>query len=423
MSVSAFADEKAEIIKDTTSEAAILMDLDEYEEAYLLLKKWYYKGIYDNQLVFMLGISARETGNPKESIVLFKQILEEEPTALRVRLELARSYYITGDMKAAKREFLTVKAARPPKKIGDNIDKFLTAIKNNQPKYWSLRFSAGYKYDSNFNAGPSIDTVEMYNTVFTLSDTAKKTGDHAFFYSVDAEYNFPISKDYLWENRVSANKNTYNDTESNDSVVLSLATGPGYRTKNMKVSLPLTYTRSKFGKTDPWFTKTYTLSPQVAYNVSKKLQAMANLSVGRKEYYDRNDKRTTFYSVAPGLKYYPDSSSFIQGGLKAGRETSKTEYSTNKYAGFNFGYYKALTKSLSFYGAPSIMYYKYRVNEPAYDAPRKDRTLNVYAQMAYYIPKIHSSVTVATIHTQNKSNLDIYTYIRNQYMMKYSVFF
>ena len=124
---------------------------------------------------FMRGLALLGLDRPEEAIGVFKALLNREPGLLRVRLELARAFFETGDDDNAKRQFERVLAAGVPTAVRVNVGRFLRRIR--ERRRWWFDFSLGIAQDSNINQTTSGRTVVLGGLPFRLSeDTVKTSG-------------------------------------------------------------------------------------------------------------------------------------------------------------------------------------------------------------------------------------------------------
>ena len=98
-----------------------------------------------------------------DAIAAFHGILVERPSLVRVRLELARAFFLAGEDSLAREHFETVLAGDIPKPVAANIHRFLAALRVRKP--WQVRFGMGLVPDSNIGAASGERTV-MIDTVF-----------------------------------------------------------------------------------------------------------------------------------------------------------------------------------------------------------------------------------------------------------------
>lgn len=191
---------------DRSRQAKNLMKAGDYGAAHDLLHPVCEKE-RDNRVAFMLGLCCIHLKEYSEAISYFQKILKDEPDNNRVRLELARAYFLAGEeqKELAKKEFLAVKAANPPPLVGKNIERFLDIIKGGSPGVgrhkWIAQATAGLMYDSNANGGPTSSSILLFgqytpNTDKKISDTA----DEASFYFGHV---FPFTNSYTWQSDIS----------------------------------------------------------------------------------------------------------------------------------------------------------------------------------------------------------------------------
>ena len=100
---------------------------------------------------------------PSRSI---RRILVREPDAERVRLELARAFFLKGDYDNADRQFRFARAGDIDDTVKANIDHFLAAI--NRLREWTVNFSLALAPDTNQNAATSANQVNIFGLPFAL---------------------------------------------------------------------------------------------------------------------------------------------------------------------------------------------------------------------------------------------------------------
>ena len=106
------------------------------------------------------------------AIFWFRQLLAENPSAVAVRLELARAFYLAKDYDNAERQIRFVMASDLSPSVTREMDQFLYKIR--MERGWSYNLSVAAAPDTNLNAGPSIRNVEIFGLPFQLSDNARR---------------------------------------------------------------------------------------------------------------------------------------------------------------------------------------------------------------------------------------------------------
>ena len=98
-----------------------------------------------------------------EAIAAFRLILVNRPDLVRVRLELARTFFLKGQDGLARRHFELVLAGGVPPPVAVNIHSFLNVMRAR--KRWTGYFGAAIAPDSNLNAASESEIIYI-DTVF-----------------------------------------------------------------------------------------------------------------------------------------------------------------------------------------------------------------------------------------------------------------
>ncbi|MBO9408312.1 DUF560 domain-containing protein [Shimia sp. R9_1] len=90
---------------------------------------------------FLSALANVEAGQPEKAIPVFLEILAQDPTLVRVRLELARAYFNAEDWQRARQEFFIVLSADLPEPVKDRVLAFIRAIDSRRGFDWDLSLS------------------------------------------------------------------------------------------------------------------------------------------------------------------------------------------------------------------------------------------------------------------------------------------
>ena len=94
-----------------------------------------------------------------EAIAALRAILVERPGLVRVRLELARAFFLKREDGLARDHFERVLAGRPNPAVAANVRRFLGEMRAR--RRWSAHFGMALASDSNLNAASADDTVKL----------------------------------------------------------------------------------------------------------------------------------------------------------------------------------------------------------------------------------------------------------------------
>ena len=179
--------------------AEALMRDGKAAEAYSLLEPFEFEQSGNVKFDYLLGIAALDSGKPDKATLAFERVLAVDPNFAGARRDMARAYFQLGDMTRAKTEFESVLAQNPPPAAKVTIDRYLTAIA--QQDSASKTRSSGYVefsvgHDSNVNFSTSqreIAVPALGNLVFTLSPNNVKLSDSYLGVGLGGEISHQIS--------------------------------------------------------------------------------------------------------------------------------------------------------------------------------------------------------------------------------------
>ena len=124
-------------------------------------------------ILFRIGVNALKEAEQADddarqvlysrAIAAFRRILVSRPELIRVRLELARVFFLKGQDGLARRHFELVLAGGVPPAVAVNIRRFLTVMQAR--KRFTGYFGAAFAPDSNLNAASESEIIYI-DTVF-----------------------------------------------------------------------------------------------------------------------------------------------------------------------------------------------------------------------------------------------------------------
>ena len=94
-----------------------------------------------------------------EAVAALRAILHDRPGLVRVRLELARAFFLKGEDSLARQHFERVLAGKPPAAVAANVNRFLALMRARQR--WSGYFGIAIAPDSNINAASGSDIIYL----------------------------------------------------------------------------------------------------------------------------------------------------------------------------------------------------------------------------------------------------------------------
>jgi outer membrane protein len=165
-------------------------------------------------------------GDERGAIYWYRQLLDEQPEAVAVRIELARALLSLGEEGAAAAELRRAEAVGLPREVS-------RAIRNASDMLWSNRpigidLSLGLAPDTNVNSATSSDTVTIFGLPFQVSDDGKAHSGVGLTFSADVVARQRLSSTSRLIIQAVAAGRVYRDNRFND-VSYSISAGPEIR--------------------------------------------------------------------------------------------------------------------------------------------------------------------------------------------------
>ena len=155
------------------------------------------------EVLFLTGLAAIGAAGSREdeaerevlldgAIAVLRDILNDHPELVRVRLELARAFFLKGEDDLARGHFERVLARGPHPVVAANINRFLGAIRAR--KRWSYRAGFALAPDSNLGSSSESEVIYIYDLPFQRDqDTSARSGVGAIVWG-GAEYQHPVGE-------------------------------------------------------------------------------------------------------------------------------------------------------------------------------------------------------------------------------------
>ena len=158
------------------AEARSLISAGKFDEALAILRPLARGSRVESRVIFHIGLAAvgaaqqpdvaqeRREDLLDEAIAAFRAMLIRRPDLVRVRLELARAFFLKGEDRLATRHFEQVLAGNQAEATVQNVNRFLKLMRAR--KRWSLRVGMALAPDSNISAGTHEQSGSCYDHRF-----------------------------------------------------------------------------------------------------------------------------------------------------------------------------------------------------------------------------------------------------------------
>ena len=219
-------------------QARELMEMRRYFDVLKILEPVARQQRVPADALFLIGVAGIEASQQRgvseqardalldASIRALRAMLVQNPGLVRVRLELARAFYLKGEDGLARRHFEQVLAGEPPPPVALNVNRFLAEIRAR--KRWSIRVGAALAPDSNISSRTDEGTIVLDTPFgrlpFTVQDNERESGVGIAVWA-GGEYQYPLDERRLLRSGGDISRREYRSSEF-DRMFVSAHLGP-----------------------------------------------------------------------------------------------------------------------------------------------------------------------------------------------------
>ncbi len=232
----AASDEDANVVAQMNE----MIALGQYSQAYTLGQASLFDLEGEPEFDFLYGLAALESGRPTEAVFAFERIAYLYPDQERVKLELARAYFTSNNLTAAKSLFNEVLATDPGPNVSANIQAFLDLIEQRESAVsstftWYVNSNIGV--DSNINSATELGIIDTPIGDVELSPSGQSIDDNFMDLGAGFNYNHPFDKNSAAFVRGNFNQHNNFSTSEFDLDVISGEAGYAVIRENVRLSM------------------------------------------------------------------------------------------------------------------------------------------------------------------------------------------
>ena len=322
-----------------------------------------------------------------EAIAAFHAMLVTRPDLVRVRLELARAFFLKREDSLARRHFETVLAGDVPEAVKANARLFLAEIRAR--RRWS--FNAGFALapDTNIGGGSDERTITIYGLPFERDAEQLTTSGIGLSVWGGAEYQVPVSDWWRFRAGAQASRREYERTLFDQNFV-ALHLGPRWLLDAATDASLLASARQHWSGTAPNY-RELGGRLEVAHRFGPRLTSFARASWHDRRYRTRThlDGPVWDASLRGSWVVTPTVRAELSGGYAQQRPTFRRERHRGRWLGT--GVSVALPLGFTVGGSAEVRWTDYQPGWFPFVAdggPREDRTPVLQAQRPQ--PGVHA---------------------------------
>ena len=184
------------------AKARALMTERRYREALAILRPLTEGSTVEADVVFLRGVAALEAGQQPgfpenerdalldEAVASFRALLIARPELVRVRLELARAFFLQREDSLAREHFERVLGGDLPPPVVANVQVFLAKIRAR--RRWRLYFSAALTPDNNIGSGSDEACIYISGLCFQRDVDELTSSGVGVLTRLGGEYHRPL---------------------------------------------------------------------------------------------------------------------------------------------------------------------------------------------------------------------------------------
>ena len=367
------------------SGAQALVKAGKFEEALTVLRPLARGRAVEANVLFLIGLAATGASQQPdladaerdalldEAIAALHTMLIDRPDLVRVRLELARAFFLKGEDSLARGHFERVLAGKPVAPVVANVQRFLAEIRAR--RRWTMYLGGAMSPDSNIGGGSDERIIYINDLPFRRDAEELTTSGIGVSVWTGGEYQYPLGDRLRLRLGGDLSRQDYGGSKF-DQTSVSVHAGPRWLVdRDTEVSLVGTVRRR--------WTGTAPSHDDLGARVEAGHRLTPRIRVNGRASWYRRDHRTRDFLDGPILDVSLGGSWVILPILRAdgaagyARERPKSERWRNASRWLRLGASIALPLGFTLGGSGELRWTDYEGNWFPFvpdGAPRQDRT-------------------------------------------------
>ena len=377
-------------------------------------------------VLFLLGLSATQASQrpdlPEErqeflldlAVASFRVILIDRPELVRVRLELARAFFLKGEDSLSQRHFERVLAGNPPPPVVANVRQFLNRIRAR--RRWGMHLGAAIAPDTSIDGTSDEEIIYIGGLPFRRAAEDLTTSGVGLSVWGGGEYQYPLSDRTRLRAGADLSRREHKGSAFDDTF-LSAHVGPRVLVdESTEVSL-LGNARQRWTATVPDY---HDLggSLEVGHRVNQRITAHGRATWHERRYRTQTHLDGPVLDVSLWGGYVITPTVRANASVGYGRERPRTESSRHASRRVGAGVSVILPLGFTVGGGGELRWTDYEGSGGVFTpggVSREDRTRSVRASVHNRGITLYGfSPQVAVVHEVRKSNAQLRSYERTR---------
>lgn len=399
-----------EVVADPFAQVSELVVQEQWLQARLALNQLVLENLSVDplQVLFLRGLIAMGTQDYLEAEGAFRAFLKDQPDTPRVRLELARAYFLMGDYRSSKRQFRQVLDQDLPEEVVENIRNFMDQMESIRD--WRAGLYVSGVHDTNINQSTSSETITLGGFPFTLTGDARQTAGSGLAVYGFGEKNHFISPSLRWNGNASLLRRDFDGTRFDDTL-LNLRTGPRFFGERSELGIGMTVLKRWLGNVP------YSRGAGLYLDARKDVDAKSTLSisseVNRLGFDTQGYVGGELISVTPKLTLHASDVTQLEFSAGYTRNRTMGDFWHNRMTMGTLALQHQGSSGWAYSGTFGLGYSHYDLPDGTFQKRRGDLTRSVALELSNGMIDwygMHPAMSV--MHVVNQSSIDFYSYKR-----------
>ena len=406
------------------SEARALMKARQYDEVLDVLRPVARGRAAGADVLFLIGLAAVEASRKPdmseeargalldEAVAALRAVLVNRPELVRIRLELARAFFLKGEDTLAKRHFEQVLAGNPPAAVAKNVNRFLSQIRAR--KRWSVRLGMALAPDSNIGAGSEERIIWIQGLPFRRDQEALTSSGVGISLWAGGEYQYPLKDSWRLRAGADISRREYPSDEF-DRMFLSGHLGPRWLAGRASEASLLASARRSWLSDEAEY-RDLGLRVEGRHRLNRRTTASLNAARHERRYDVNTHLDGPITDISLGVGWVATPTIRVNGGLGWGRERPEQERSRHSRRWIRAGVTVALPWGFTVGGAGTLRWADYQGNWLPFTpdgSPRRDQVRNLRLDIYNRAVTVAGfSPQVSLVREDRKSNAQLHDYER-----------
>lgn len=296
---------------------------------------------------------ATAMGKNDEAMAAYERMLIVKEDLPRVKLDMGLLHLKMGNAEEAEKLFSEVMESKDlPTEVKENVELALKHARKAQKKHsLALTIGLGFNNDTNANAAPGSNAVDVGGLTALLDDTSRSVSDDHIFVSTSLAHNYRVKKNLNWLTTLAHYRTKQSSLRSLDLTVKSIKFGPQFTLPKRKTRLTIEGNYSDVNLAGFDYQRTSGATVRAQYMMDPRLVVTSSLGFENRRF--SNSPSNTTYELRNGyalnekvvLTFTPSKKNLINFTLALRQENTTVKYNDNHQSGATLAYTRILPKN------------------------------------------------------------------------------